>query len=526
MADFDAVIVGSGINSLVCGALLAKAGWRVCLLERNDYFGGAIKTEELTQPGFLHERYSAWYPLFTGGPVYQALKGELDARGVTFITPPLSTASLFPDGSSAFLGTSLPENVAELERLMPGDGEAYQRFIQEFSPHLDLVFEALGAPLWSHGPQLLAKAEERLGRDGLLALSGQMLESARDWLTTTFQSPKTQGLIAPWIPHTGLGPESTLSGMMARVFTITMQFVGMTAPQGGGRRLVEALLGVIRDNGGEAHTGADVAQVLVEGGRAVGVRLGNGETISASRSVICNVTPNQLYQRLLAPEQVPGALQSATRRFRYGLACMQINLSLKEAPIWQGDRRLAGAPIVNLSSGLDGVSKAWNEGVRGLLPAEPTIDLAQPSAIDPTRAPAGGSVLMIQLLGLPNRPVGDAAGKIQVREGEGWSEAVSERFADRVMHQLSRHIRNLDSALLERVVVSPRALEAGNLNLLHGDPYGGSLEVAQHYLWRPMPGRPGHATHIEGLYQIGASTFPGHGLGGGSGFLVAQSLLA
>lgn len=526
MADFDAVIVGSGINSLVCGALLAKGGWRVCLLERNDYFGGAIKTEQLKQPGFLHERYGAWYPLFTGGLAYQALKGDLDARGVTFLNAPLATATLYPDGESGFLGTSLPANIAELERLHPGDGAAYQRFIEELSPNLGPLFEALGAPLWSHGPLLLAKAEERLGRDGLLALSGQMLGSARDWLQDTFQSPKTQGLLAPWLGHAGLSPESTLSSMMAQVFAATIQFVGMPMPQGGGIRVVEALLAMIRERGGECHTGAEVAEVLVEAGRAVGVRLASGERISASQAVVCNVAPPQLYQRLLAPEHVPANLLTASRRFRPGPACMHINLALKEAPRWEGDSRLAQTPIVNITSGLDGVSKAWNEGIRGLLPAEATIDVGQPCVVDPARAPAGGAVLMIQMLGLPNHPVGDAAGTIKVREGEGWSPNIAERYADRVIKELSHRIKNLQSALVDVAVLSPADLERGNVNLIAGDPYGGSLELAQHYLWRPMPGRTGHATHLPGLYQIGASTFPGHGLGGGSGYLVAQTLLA
>jgi phytoene dehydrogenase-like protein len=367
-------------------------------------------------------------------------------------------------------------------------------------------------------------AEQRLGPDGVLRLTGEMLTSCRDWLTQTFRSPKTHGLFAPWISHTGLGPEAALSGMMMRVFAFTLQFVGLPVPKGGGRVLVDALLSIIRDHGGECHTDMDVAQVLVDGGRARGVKLASGEKLTAKRAVIANVTPNQLYHRLLSPEQVPAQLDQAVKRFRFGPACMQINLSLKEAPRWTGDARLAQSPAVMITSGLDGVSKAWNEGTRGLLPAEPHLFVASPSVPDPSRAPAGGAVLMIQLLGLPNRPVGDAASQINVGDGT-WTESLREAYADRVLKQLGRHMPNLESALIERRVTSPRDLEAVNINLVDGDPYGGSLEIAQHYLWRPMPGYPRHATHVPGLYQIGASTFPGHGLGGGSGLLVAQELL-
>ena len=100
---YDAVFVGSGINSLSGAALLAQAGWRVCVLERNDWVGGAIRTAEITEPGFKHELFSSWHPLFVGGAVYPALKDELEARGLEYLNTEHPTGSLFPDGSSAFL---------------------------------------------------------------------------------------------------------------------------------------------------------------------------------------------------------------------------------------------------------------------------------------------------------------------------------------------------------------------------------------------------------------------------------------
>ncbi len=111
---YDAVCVGSGINSLVGGALLAKAGWRVCVLERNDWLGGAIRTAEITEPGFVHEVFASWHPLFLGSAAYAELKDELERRGVEYLNTELPTATLFPDGRSVFLTTSHEANVAEL----------------------------------------------------------------------------------------------------------------------------------------------------------------------------------------------------------------------------------------------------------------------------------------------------------------------------------------------------------------------------------------------------------------------------
>ena len=120
MADYDAVIVGSGINSLAAGAILAKAGWRVCVLERNDYLGGAVKTAELTEPGFHHDVFSAWHPLWVGGAAHAELGDDLAARGLEYLNTDFPTGSLYPDGSAAFLLRSTDANAAELERLRRG----------------------------------------------------------------------------------------------------------------------------------------------------------------------------------------------------------------------------------------------------------------------------------------------------------------------------------------------------------------------------------------------------------------------
>src|SRR5581483_4445373 len=103
VAEFDAVIVGSGINSLACAALLARSEWRVCVLERNDWLGGAIKTEELTETGFLHDVFSAWHPLWVGGAAHGILGDELAARGLEYLNTELPTGTAFADGGAGFL---------------------------------------------------------------------------------------------------------------------------------------------------------------------------------------------------------------------------------------------------------------------------------------------------------------------------------------------------------------------------------------------------------------------------------------
>ena len=292
----------------------------------------------------------------------------------------------------------------------------------------------------------------------------------------------------------------------------------MPIPRGGGARLVDALVRLIEDRGGVCETGRDVDRVLVEDGRARGVRLAGGEELRARRAVIANVTPTQLYGRLLEGHEELG------RRFRYGRSEMQIHFALSEPPRWEGDERLGRTAIVHLTPGLDGVSRAVNEAERGLLPAEATVVVGQPLTIDSSRAPEGAGLLWIQLQELPWHVKGDAAGELDTGDG-AWTEELRERYADRIQARIARHVPNLESAIRKRVVLSPADLQAANVNLHHGDPYSGSLALDQNLLWRPLPSRPGHRTPVKGLWQIGASTHPGPGLGAGSGTLVAKRLL-
>lgn len=526
MATYDAVFVGAGVNSLAGAALLARDGWRVCVLERSDVLGGCIRTtSELTEPGFTHELLASWHPLFTGSAAYAELKDELDRRGVEYLNTDLPTASAFPDGSSAFLTTSLEGNVAELDRHAKGDGAAWARMFEEFMASADLSFGALGTELWSPaGLALARRALRRFGRRGLLAYLGGALVSCRDWLGATFESDAAHGLLAPWVLHTGLGPDQAMSGFMTQVIACALQLGGMPVPKGGGIVLVDALAGIVRDAGGELRTGAEVERILVSGGAATAVRLADGEVVRAERAVVASVTPTQLYGRLLGAGDVPAEVAAEASRYRYGRGAMQIHIAMGEPPEWSGDERLARTAIVHVTPGLDGVSRAVNEAERGLLPAEATIVCGQPCAVDPSRAPEGSWIVWIQLQELPaGRVRGDAVGELDVGDGS-WTEELREAYADRIVERLGRYIRNLERATLKRVALAPPDLEALNPNLVGGDIYAGSCALDQNLLFRPLARAPGHRTPVDRLWHIGASTHPGPGLGAGSGYLVYKEL--
>ncbi|MGY1915907.1 phytoene desaturase family protein [Blastococcus sp. SYSU DS0973] len=527
MAEHDAVVIGSGINGLVAAALLAKDGRDVGVYERNPRLGGAIRTETDTPaPGWTTDLLSCWHPLFVGGPAYPLLQDDLAARGLVYRNTDLPAAAVLGDGSTAVLSTDADATAADFDRLSPGDGDAWRAFLEDFGSRAGIAFGALGTELLTlDGLKLAARAAWQLGPKGLQQFGAEGLESARSWLSGTFRSPAVHGLLSPWVGHEGLGPDDTFSGFINKVIALALVQGGCPVPEGGGIRLVDALSSIITDAGGTVRTGADVVAVEVIGGRARGVRLADGERIGAREAVFASVTPQSLYLDLLdGVGSVPDQVRETARGYRYGRGDMQIHLALSEPPRWADDGdRLSRTAIVHVSDGMDAVSRSVNEAQRHLLPARPTIVAGQPAALDPTRVPDGAGVLWLQLQETPGRPQGDAAGSIDVGDGT-WTDDLRERYADRVVEQLGRHVTNLDAALVARRVLSPADLESWNRNLVGGDPYSGACTLDQFLIWRPTARTRGHRTPVPGLWHIGASTHPGPGLGGGSGYLAVQQL--
>ena len=520
----DYIVVGSGINGLVCAALLGQRGKTVLVLEREDVAGGCIKSGEITAPGYTHDLMAATFVLFITSPAFGKLGADLARHGLDFAHTSRPTGVVTPDGRSLVLTTDRAANVARFNDLSPGDGDRYRVEVEAVERDAELVFGLLGGALWSWGTfKLLFREMRRRGLRGLAARLGEGLRPGRGWLETRFKSDLLRGMLAPWVLHAGLGPESAFSGEMARVVAFALEAAGAPIAKGGAANAVKAFEGLIRERQGEVRTGADVAEILVTGGRASGVKLANGEAIEARQGVICSVTPTQLYDRLIPSAAVDPAAKSQADDYRYGKGDMQMHYALKSPPKWKG-QGLDQVALIHLTPGLDGVSKAVNECERGMLPEVPTICVGQPHALDPSRCPEGAGIIWIQLPEAPRHIKGDAAGKIDVPADGGWSEAVREAYADRVEAILKTHIEGFEENVVARTCYSPADLEAMNMNLVGGDPYGGSCAIDQFFVWRPFADTVNHKTPIAGLYQIGASTHPGPGLGGGSGFALAERL--
>ena len=514
MERVDHLIIGSGINALVAAAMLSGKGARVLVLEREAEIGGCLKTAEITLPGFHHDVMAATFVLFLTSPAHAALGADLARHGLTFCHTQHPTAVLRPDGRALVLSMDRAANVATFNALAAGDGDTHAADVGTIEADAPFLFALLGGDLWSWPTlKLVAKQAWARGPRGLAAWFGRALVPARGWLETSYASDMVQALWAPWVLHTGLTPESTTSGHMGKVIAFALEAAGAPVIKGGSGAAALAFRKLIEERGGVIRTRVDVDRIRVEGSRATGVVTAAGEEIAAG-NVIASVTPGQLYGRLLRD----GARPVGLKAFRHGRGDFQLHFALSEQPEWLTPG-LDQVALIHLSDGIDAVSKSANEAERGMLPATPTICIGQPHRLDPSRCPDGKAILWLQIPDAPREIKGDAAGKIVTTSD--WTEATREAFADRVEAILSRHIRNFDRIKLARRAYSPADLQSMNINLVGGDPYGGACSIDQFFLWRPFAAP---VDSIANLHQIGASTHPGPGLGGGSGYLLAKRL--
>ncbi|MBE9171133.1 NAD(P)/FAD-dependent oxidoreductase [Pleurocapsales cyanobacterium LEGE 06147] len=525
MESYDAIIIGSGPNALVNAAYLTKAGWSVLILEKNDRPGGGVRTEELTIPGFHHDVYAGFLVLFALSQAYADFGAELKECGLTLVNTNLPTGVSMPGGKVSVLSTDMDANVAEAERLATGDGAAWQQMLQNIGQYAPQVFSLLKTDLTTPEAAEMIK-QLMLTSDGKnpSPFAVEFLLTARDVLESMFQSEVWRGLLTPWVLHTGHGPEDANSGFWVQLFALGAQTAGLPVAIGGAEMVARALVRLIQNQGGKVYTNSTVTRILVKDGKAVGVRTEAGDEYSANRAVIATTNPDQLYLKLLADtDVVPPLVKQQADNFRYGHSVLVIHLALSEPPRWHNER-LNQVVYTHITDGLDGVSRNYNETTRRLLPSSPVIGVGTPTTLDPSRAPAGQAVMVLQVLDTPFWVHDDAANKIDVGDGT-WTDDLKNRFADRVIDIVGQHIPNLSDAILGRSIVSPLDLARYNPNWKYGDWTSGSHALAQSYLLRPLSGQPSHRTVVPNLFMIGAATFPGLGLGAGSGYILAQELI-
>ncbi|MGA0208569.1 MAG: phytoene desaturase family protein [Candidatus Nanopelagicales bacterium] len=508
----EVAVIGAGINGLSAAALLAKAGRSVVVLEAQPEPGGAVRTQEITEPGFRHDLFAMNLGLFAGGPVMAALGPDLERHGFSLVPSARPFCSVFPDGSMIGVHANLDATIAELRREAPEDIEAWQRLSAQLGEWAPYLFGVLGAdmPSWAMA-RTVYKAWRKLGTDGVYEMAKLALQSTRSFTGENFASPKTRALMASWGMHLDFAPDISGGALFSFLETIGGQQFGMVIGKGGAAGLIEALVAVIGEYGGEVRCDATVREISMQSGKASGVVLADGSRIEASRAVVSNVNPALMAQLLPADQQQRLDVRRV-RGFTPGLATMMIHLALDDLPAWRADEART-FNYVHIGPYIDDMAMTYTQAAAGRLPDSPTLVVGQPTVSDPSRAPEGKHTLWVQVRVLP----------LTLADGSTWDQ-VGERYADRIIDKIEEYAPGLRSSIRSRAVLTPADLERHNANLIGGDSLGGSHHPAQFFFLRPVPGWGRHRTPVRDLYVCGSGTWPGGGVGGGSGALVAELL--
>ncbi len=495
--DADAVVIGAGPNGLVAAATLARHGWRVLILEAKGRPGGAVYSEAMTLPGYLHDVGAAFFP-FAESPPFRYL--DLVGAGLRWAGARYDSCHPAPDGACA----SIARDVDLAAAAFGADGDAWRRLAAWRERMGDRLGEALLAPLPALGPAL------RLGPGNALRLALAGVRSSAGLARRLFRTEAARRVIPALALHVDLGPEDFAGAGLGLVLALLAASPGFRVPLGGARAITAALVRRLEEHGGRLLLRQHVEEIRVCGGRAVAVRTANGDEFRARRAVLADVGAPALYLRLLRPRFVPGWVRAAMRRFCYGWGTFKVDWALS-GPVPWSVAEARQAAVVHAGDSVDDLIAFTRQVRAGRLPENPYLVIGQQSLMDPDRAPPGGHTLWAYSR-VPNRLEG------------GWARQC-EAFADRIERRLEGLAPGLRGLIRGRAVHSPDDLEAMDENLVGGDLGGGSACFSQQLFFRPVFPYFRYRTPVRGLYLASASAHPGAGVHGACGFNAARAAL-
>lgn len=502
----DALVVGAGHNGLVAANLLADAGWDVLVLEATEAPGGAVRSAEVTAPGYLSDLYSSFYPLGYASPVLRRL--GLDRHGLAWRHAPDVLAHLFPDGRAAVLNRDPQATAVSLDAFAPGDGRRWLESYQDWQLVSRPLVEALFTPFppVRNGLDLLT----RLRTAGALRLARRLVLPVRQLGAELFAGAGGPALLAGCALHTDLSPEDAGSGIYGWLLAMLGQEVGWPVPVGGAQRITDALVARLRARGGRISYGARVDRVLVARGRAMGVRTAGGRTWRARRAVLADVPAPALYLDLVGPSWLPPRLVEDLTHFRWDGSTVKVDWAL-DGPVPWANPDVAGAGTVHLATDLNGLTRYAAALACGEVPKDPFLLVGQMTTADPSRSPAGTESLWAYTH-LPFR--------------RDWRAEEVAGHVTRMEDVLERHAPGFRARVRGRFVAGPADLEERNPSLVGGAVGGGTAAAYQQLFLRPVPGLGRPDTPVDRLYLASASANPGGGVHGAPGANAARAALA
>ncbi len=490
-------VLGAGHHGLMAAVRLAECGREVVVLEACGQPGGGVRSAELTEPGFVNDLCSAFFPMTVASPAFARAGLELE-----WVNPPLAMAHVLDEeGRAIGLYRDIEATALSLEAVAPGAGRGWSELMHSLWPHSHRLIEAGLARLPAAGPA----ARLALGlRSRALRLAPLAIASSSAIGRRVLGSEAAAGWLASTGAHADLSPRIMGSGVFALGLTFLGHVVGWPFPRGGAGRITEALVARLQAAGGELRCGACVEAIEVRSGRVTAVRLTGAERL-ATDAIICTASP-RLLAAVLPAGALPGRVKRRLWNWRYGLGTVKLDCALSGPVPWTAElAREAGA--VQLGGPLGQVVSSVEEAERGVFPEHPALVVGQQSVHDESRAPAGGHTLY-------------AYARIPQHPGMG-----EEEMAERVEREIERYAPGFRARVLARSVRGPSAIEASNPSLVGGDLASGSAKPDQQLIFRPAVELCRGRTPVEGLFVAGAWVHPGPGVHGVSGWEAAGLVL-
>jgi phytoene dehydrogenase-like protein len=380
----DAVIIGAGHNGLVAANLLADAGWSVVVVEATEHVGGAIRTAEITAPGFSNDVCSAFYPFAAASPIIRDL--HLEDHGLRWRHAPHVLAHVFRDDRAAILDRDPDLTAASVEEFAAGDGQRWLREVAAWQRVGDDFVDTLFTPF----PPIRSSTRlaRNLGVADLLRLARTMMLPARRMSQELFDGDGARLLLAGCAQHTDLSPDQAGSGIFGWLMAMVAQHDGFPVPTGGAGQLAVALERRLRQAGGEIIRNATAARILVHQRRALGVACADGRGFKARRAVLADLAAPLLYRDLLAARELPARLLADLDNFQWDNGTVKVDWALSGPVPWRNPR-IAGAGTVHLDGGLEELSTYATQMANQRIPERPFILAGQMTTADPSRSPAG-----------------------------------------------------------------------------------------------------------------------------------------
>jgi len=527
-SPYDALIIGAGHNGLVCASYLARAGLKVLMLERRPVVGGAAVTEEF-HPGFRNS-VAAYTVSLLNPKVIRDL--ELARYGLRIVER--RAANFLPTADGRYLLTGEGRTQAEVARFSARDAAR----IPEYGERLERIADVLRdlvlvtppnavAGSWRAAlPELVRAARvggrlRELDMDLRRELLSLFAMSAGDYLDRWFESDPIKAVFGfDGVVGNYASPYSAGSAyvLLHHVFGEVNGKKGAWGHALGGMgAITQAMAQSARARGALIRTNTAVRQVLVEGGRAVGVVTDSGETLRAA-AVISNLNPKLLYLEMFAPDALPSEFREAIGHYRCGSGTFRMNVALAELPDFTclPGRRIADhhtAGII-LAPTLAYMERAWFDARALGWSRAPIVELVIPSTLDDSLAPKGQHVASLFCQHVAP----------QLPDGASW-DARREAVADLMIDTVNAHAPNFKAAVLGRQIMSPLDLER-TFGLVGGDISHGVMSLDQLFSARPMLGYGNYRGPLAGLYMCSAGTHPGSGVTGAPGHNAAREVLA